>query len=135
MKNIAFFIIILSFLGCSKEKQAQNTEKPQEKAEIRVEYGFDRDDFVVHNLMPFPLTEALVELHVYKGNVFHSHYLLEERITIPPDEWLYISKWSRLEKGETTENVEFTLPEGCRIRYFQLTCNEGEIDEDFKEPD
>jgi hypothetical protein len=133
--KIALFFGIIFIAGCSKK--AEKTQENPETSEtlLKIEYGFDGDEFVIHNTMSFPLSEALISLHIYKGNAFYSEFQTMERYTIPPDEWLYISEWSLLEKGVVTDNVKFSIPEGSTIRKLYLSCNEGDIDEDFKEPD
>jgi hypothetical protein len=129
-KTIIFLLFVI-LIGCTKKQEGQSAPGQG----IRVEYGFDMDtnEFVVHNIMNFPLTETRVSLDIYRDE---NHYstLISDEANIEPDYWFY-PVWDELKDGKTTHGTTFPLAADLKIKRFTLLCNEGDIDEEFKDPD
>jgi hypothetical protein len=134
MREAACLLIIILFVGCSKSGGARTAAVPAETQEdqdkIRVEYGFDGDEFVIHNIMEFPLTDLWVTLDIWSaGNSYST--LIGKIEVLEPDEWFY-PEWEELKDGRVTAGVSFPLKEGLKIKHFQLDCDEGDIWEESK---
>jgi hypothetical protein len=124
-KILGFLFSVLLIIGCSKTSKPVEAPAPPPPDELKVEYGFDEDKFVVHNIMDYPLNNVMISLDIFKGN--NAYSTLMSRIEVLEPDGRFYPQWTELKDGKITEGITFPQDAGISIKNFSLSCDEGDI--------